>query len=164
MDYAISSYIPTLASLSSQSSVPRELLTPQILVISQPATPGLSPIPATTLEGKHICAVAPGSVSVLDHTEATVKAFLDALPASNVVHVACHGTQSFIDPMKSAIMLYDGPVPVSRIMRTPLPEARMAFLSACETAMGDEGLPDEVLHLSAAFIFAGFKSVIGTMW
>ncbi|KDN44305.1 hypothetical protein RSAG8_05569, partial [Rhizoctonia solani AG-8 WAC10335] len=166
-DYVISSYLPTISSLSSSFSdiLSQTTITkPKVLVVSQPATPGYTPIPATTLEMEQIQATAPGVVTSLDHTKATVKEFLEALPSANIVHVACHGSQSFSDPTKSAIMLYDGPVPISRIMRTPLPNARIAFLSACETAMGDESLQDEALHLGADFIFAGFRSVIGTMW
>ena len=46
-----------------------------------------------------------------------------------------------------------------------LPErASLAFLSASETAMGDGNLPDEVIHLGATFLFAGFRGVVATMW
>jgi CHAT domain-containing protein len=40
----------------------------------------------------------------------------------------------------------------------------LAFLSACETAKGDNGTPDEAMHLAGVMLFAGFRSVIGTMW
>ena len=30
--------------------------------------------------------------------------------------------------------------------------------------MGDENLPDEVIHLGSALLFAGFREVIATMW
>jgi CHAT domain-containing protein len=40
----------------------------------------------------------------------------------------------------------------------------LAFLSACETAKGDEGTPDEAMHLAAAVLFAGFRGVVATMW
>jgi CHAT domain-containing protein len=39
-----------------------------------------------------------------------------------------------------------------------------AFLSACETAVGDFATPDEVIHLAAGLQFAGVKSVVGTLW
>jgi CHAT domain-containing protein len=41
---------------------------------------------------------------------------------------------------------------------------KLAFLSACETAKGDEKSPDEAMHLAATMIFAGFRGVIATMW
>jgi CHAT domain-containing protein len=39
-----------------------------------------------------------------------------------------------------------------------------AFLSACQTAVGDFHTPDEVIHLATALQFAGVNSVIGTLW
>ncbi|KAJ6522099.1 hypothetical protein DFH09DRAFT_938562 [Mycena vulgaris] len=40
----------------------------------------------------------------------------------------------------------------------------LAVLRACQTAMGDEKLPDEAVHLAASLLFAGFRSVVATMW
>ncbi|KAJ7603472.1 hypothetical protein DFH06DRAFT_1022192 [Mycena polygramma] len=42
----------------------------------------------------------------------------------------------------------------------------LAFLSACETAKGDETVPDEAMHrdLAATLLFAGFHGVVATMW
>ena len=45
-----------------------------------------------------------------------------------------------------------------------LTNAEFVYLSACHTAVGDEESPDEVIHLASAMQFAGFRSVIGTMW
>ena len=45
-----------------------------------------------------------------------------------------------------------------------MPNASLAFLSACETAMGAEDLPDEAMHLAASLLFAGFGGVVATMW
>ena len=49
-------------------------------------------------------------------------------------------------------------------MRYDLQNAQFTYLSACHTTVGDEESPDEVIHLAAAMQFAGFRSVIGTMW
>jgi len=51
------------------------------------------------------------------------------------------------------------------IVRSQLPDAEFAFLSACHTAeLTKESISDEVLHLAAAMQFCGFRSVVGTMW
>src|SRR6201996_3133803 len=39
-----------------------------------------------------------------------------------------------------------------------------AFLSACETATGEEKVSDEALHIAAGMLAAGCRSVVGTMW
>jgi CHAT domain-containing protein len=49
-------------------------------------------------------------------------------------------------------------------MHVRIPNAKLAYLSACESAGMDESRPDEGLNLAGAMIFAGFKSVIATMW
>ncbi|EIN08685.1 hypothetical protein PUNSTDRAFT_120903 [Punctularia strigosozonata HHB-11173 SS5] len=39
-----------------------------------------------------------------------------------------------------------------------MPREFFTFLSACESAAGDEGLPDEIVHLTGSMLFAGLKS------
>ncbi|KAG1838437.1 CHAT domain-containing protein [Suillus subalutaceus] len=50
------------------------------------------------------------------------------------------------------------------IAQMDLSRHQFAFLSACETAVGDFKTPDEVIHLAAGLQFAGVKSVVGTLW
>ncbi|KAF8872483.1 hypothetical protein CPB84DRAFT_1854456 [Gymnopilus junonius] len=45
-----------------------------------------------------------------------------------------------------------------------VPNGSLAFLSACETAKGDEKIPDEAMSLAASLLFSGFRSVVATMW
>lgn len=40
----------------------------------------------------------------------------------------------------------------------------LAFLSASQPARGDKKLPDEAMHLAATLLFAGFGSLVATMW
>jgi CHAT domain-containing protein len=94
----------------------------------------------------------------------TVQGLLDGLPDANILHLACHGSQNATNPLESAFHLRDGSLTIAQIMPVPLPRAFLAFLSACETARGDMNYAEQVIHLGAAMLFAGFKSVVGTMW
>jgi CHAT domain-containing protein len=58
----------------------------------------------------------------------------------------------------------DKTITLSELMPLNLPNAFLAVLSACETAKGDEAQPDQTVHLAAAMLHAGFKSVVATMW
>lgn len=58
----------------------------------------------------------------------------------------------------------DGMLTLSKLMSLNLPKAFLAILSACDTAKGDTSHPDQALHLAAAMLFVGFRSVVGTMW
>ena len=51
------------------------------------------------------------------------------------------------------------------IVRSRLPEAEFAFLSACHTAdLTEKSIADQALHLAAAMQCCGFRSVIDTVW
>jgi CHAT domain-containing protein len=80
------------------------------------------------------------------------------------IHLACHGIQQQKDATQSAFALYDGRLTLEKISRKSLKSARFAFLSACQTAMGVDDLPDEAIHLGAGMLAAGYQSVIATMW
>lgn len=165
MDSAVSSYTPTLEALlpphataTSQSSHP-----PKVLVVSQPATPGCTPIGGTTEEAAIVMSLTEDAL-VLDDEDGTVDAVLDGMAAHNWVHLACHGMQNRHDPTKSAFALYDGRLTLEALMSKHLPNADLAVLSACQTATGDENLSEEAVHLAAGMLNIGYKSVIGTMW
>jgi CHAT domain-containing protein len=99
------------------------------------------------------------------HTsQAKIQEVADALPGADIVHLACHGLQVQEDPLNSGFCLGDGRLTVSRLMDVKLDRAFLAFLSACETAKGDKKQPDQAIHLAAAMLFCGFRSVIATMW
>lgn len=49
-------------------------------------------------------------------------------------------------------------------MQKSLDHAEFAFLSACQTATGDEKLPEEALQLAAGMLMAGYHTVLATMW
>ena len=49
-------------------------------------------------------------------------------------------------------------------MATTADNAELAFLSACQTATGDENNPEEAVHLAAGMLAVGFKGIVATMW
>jgi hypothetical protein len=82
------------------------------------------------------------------------------------VHFACHGTLEPGKPFEAGFELHgDKRLTLLEIVRSDLPTAEFAFLSACHTAEVTEGsIIDEGLHLAAAVQYSGFRSVVGTMW
>lgn len=100
----------------------------------------------------------------LNDSDATVDRVSDAMDSSAWVHFACHGMQHPTSGMESAFALHEGPLELSKIASKRLSTGQFAFLSACHTATGLEGLPGEAMHLAGGLQFAGFPSVIATMW
>jgi tetratricopeptide (TPR) repeat protein len=170
----VSSYTPTLYAVSC-SAAPKPpalpLTSTRILIISQPQTPNLSPLPGTGDEVSRIKNRFPDHQLLhLDHTAATVGAVIGAMNARapQILHLACHGVQDNRQPIDSAFMLYDGPLSLSSLATNLASSAAgasdLAFLSACHTAAGDGDLTDEAVHLAAAMLTVGYKAVVGTMW
>ena len=164
MDFAVSSYTPTLDTLLK----PRAMVNsthgyPRSLVVSQPETPNFKAIPHTRKEARIVTSFVP-SADVLDGSHGTVNAVLNDMGTHDWVHLACHGLQNREDPISSSFALHDGQLTLSALMPKHIPHADLAVLSACQTATGDAKLPEEAVHLAAGMLNVGYKSVIGTMW
>jgi CHAT domain-containing protein len=145
-------------------SIRREEL--KAMLVAQPGPPGPSFIPSVDNE-VHIIADLMKSVSASTindvNCRASVSTVLDKLPEAHILHLASHGYQR-PDPLQSCFAFHDGPLTISALMKLNLPNAMFAFLSACETAKGDQNQPDQAVHLAASLLFCGFRSIIGTMW
>ncbi|KIM21906.1 hypothetical protein M408DRAFT_324656 [Serendipita vermifera MAFF 305830] len=163
-DYVVSSYTPTLTAILDQTQ--RTTSTEfRILTVSQPATPYATPIPMTENEVELIKQYTKYiNVVNLSSEHATVKSVLEGMKTSNWIHLACHGEQNIKEPMKSGFLLHDRILELSMIVHTTLPTTDFAFLSACQTAVGDEKIADESVHLAAGMLLAGCRGVIATMW
>lgn len=168
-DYFVSSYIPTVSMLLEKTKEAQivDEHPVRLLLISQPATPGLSRIPGTKQESRDIeKVVRAGDVGslLLEDSEATLTRVVEAMKTHSWVHFACHAIQDGSEPLQSGAHLYDGRLELHEIIRQKLPDADLAFLSACQTSTGDYTLPDEAVHLVAGMLAAGYRSVVGTMW
>jgi CHAT domain-containing protein len=97
-------------------------------------------------------------------TSATTSDVAEQLESAHLVHIACHGMQDPKSPLQSCFCLSDGSISVEDLMNMDLKNAFLAFLSACETAKGDLKQAEQTIHLAAAMLFVGFKSVIATLW
>jgi CHAT domain-containing protein len=168
-DYVISSNTPTLTALLNPPADTTTFF--KMTAVIEPDAPKCDPLPGTELELKKIKSRVPTQwLTALEST--TRDTVIHHLHNSSVIHFACHGTQDFENPLNSGLILSDGRLDMSQIMRIPVNEhtqmmknsMKLAFLSACETAKGDAKTPDEAMHLAACLLFAGFGGVIATMW
>ncbi|KAJ7089150.1 CHAT domain-containing protein [Mycena epipterygia] len=166
-DFLISSYTPSLTALIQgfcpQSGLQADL---QLLAVTQPSAYGQGHIPGTQEEIKSIEQHAKDKVPVqwLDQDMATIEKVQEGMKNSRWVHFACHGVQS-TSPTESALLLAGSSrLTLSNIIELSLPNADLAFLSACQTATGSKKLQDESVHLAAGMLLAGYRGVIGTMW
>ena len=92
---------------------------------------------------------------------------LSALRDCRIFHFAGHGLTHPSDPLKSSLILSDGPLTVGSLFELNLHKCApfLAYLSACGTGeVKHDNLIDEALHLISACQLAGFRHVIGTLW
>jgi len=100
----------------------------------------------------------------IDGEESRTSRVVEELGKNEWVHLACHGLPNRKQPFESAFALHDGHFTIQQIIGCDLKNPEFAYLSACHTTVGDEESLDEAIHLASAMQFAGFRSVIGTMW
>jgi CHAT domain-containing protein len=133
--------------------------------VIQPSAPGVTAIPNTEQELECIeKRLGDREHTVLKGNEGTKSRVTNAMSDSNWLHLACHGMQRQDEPTKSGLILDDGHLTLDEIVRLDLPNAELAFLSACQTTTGDEALSDEAVHIAGGMLLAGYRSAVATMW
>jgi hypothetical protein len=96
--------------------------------------------------------------------EASRRALLECLPNARVLHMAMHAGFSSVDPLASGLELSDGRVTAREILRTRCPLAKLVVLSACETGVTGSLGGEELVGLSMAFLQAGARAVVVSLW
>jgi CHAT domain-containing protein len=108
--------------------------------------------------------------TVWKSTAAKKKHFLQICEQYQIIHIASHGKMnnqeseySFIAFTENKDSLDDGLLYVSEIYNAPLP-AELVVLSACQTASGKLYRGEGLLSIAHAFLFAGTKTIVASLW
>ena len=161
-DLYTSSYTTTLSALiRARSNTFDMFVVPKLLVVGQPG----EALPNVEAEIDNLRQLG-DFVDVLVGTEANHDKVLRGLQQHSWAHFACHGHLGDItQPFCASFELHGGSsLTLLELIQATLPNAELAFLSACHSAEGGFITPDEPIHLAAALQFCGFRSVVGTLW
>ena len=161
-DIYISSYTTTLfALIRARSNTFGQFVVPKLLVVGQPG----EALPNVKAEIDNLQQLG-DFVNVLIGTEANHDKVLCGLQQHSWAHFACHGhLGDNAQPFHASFELHGGnSLTLLELIQAKLPNAELAFLSACHSAEGGFITPDESIHLAAALQFCGFRSVVGTLW
>ncbi|MCB0151201.1 MAG: CHAT domain-containing protein, partial [Caldilineaceae bacterium] len=112
--------------------------------------------------------LTPDAALPLLHAAATVAAVENALAAAVPEHLlfGCHGHFNIADPLQSGLALTDGKLTLARLLTSlRLDGVDLATLCACQTAITNfQQAQEEAVGLPAAFLQAGVRRVVGTLW
>ncbi|KAJ7795262.1 hypothetical protein B0H14DRAFT_2621157 [Mycena olivaceomarginata] len=115
-DYAISSYTPTLTALLDPPTVMHTTSSFKVTVAIEPNAPDSSGLLGTAYELDYIAKHVP--VQWLNRLRSPKRSkVMEHLLNSSIMHFACHGVQDARDPLDSGLMLADGRLKISEIMR-----------------------------------------------
>ena len=175
-----SSYTPLIGALR-HARRPSSKGPDRSLIVAMPTTPGLKrdlPLPYAAAEAAALRLHLPRPTVLVEPPVGDTPADPERLPTrsqvfahlteATIAHFSCHGHDNPVTPSRSRLLLHDHdtyPLTVASLAPLELSHARLAYLSACSTAITqNQNLLDEAVHLAAGFQLAGFPHVIGTLW
>lgn len=128
----------------------------------------LMPLPGTRVE---VEAIGTQTLLGAKATEAGVRQALGGSTRWRSLHIACHGLLDTEHPLLSSLALTpdpadplnDGFLTALDVLRMRVP-ADLVVLSACETGRGAVYHAEGVVGLPRAFMFAGARSVMSSLW
>jgi CHAT domain-containing protein len=161
-------YAPAISALrfTGASGVQSKVGSPSYLFVADPSDMqklGLPQLPGSEKEVSSITAHLPADeVTVLVGPQAKEQTIRTNAAKSTVIHFATHGMVNDAQPFDSFLALSDGKLTARDIYGLNL-NADLVFLSACRSGMG-KVTGDGVLGLTRAFLYAGTRSVVATLW
>jgi len=130
-------------------------------------------LPGSSQEVATIQRLAGADAQVLTGSEATESAFRRLAPTRRVLHLATYGVLNKQNPLFSFVKLApdgaeDGRLEVHEVFGLHL-AADLVVLSACQTGLGSGALADvpagdDWVGLTRAFLHAGARHVVATLW
>jgi len=165
------SYAPSLSVLREMAPHGRESRKARLLAIGNPVGGSLEPLPHTETEIRAIAALYGESNSRMRlRGEAREELVKKEAGAFDVLHFATHGILDDRNALSSRLVFSpsatsseDGLLEAREILRLDL-GARLAVLSACETARGRVATGEGVIGMSWALFVAGVPSAVVSQW
>ena len=164
LDDVCLTYAPNARSLIAARRQAERVHSDAILAIEAPSPVSATPLLFAEPEVDAVVAEFDRSRR-LSNEEATREAVLAELSEFPVLHFACHGAADVEQPLSSSLLMaHDEQLTLRDLMDAKMDKARIAVLSACETAMTGARLPDEVIGFPNGLMQAGVPGVIGSLW
>lgn len=165
MDSLTFRYAPNARSFLAAHRTAGRTRIDKVLAVTNPSPTRQLPLPGAESEIGCLLRHFGERATVLRGAEATREAVLKVLPEFSVLHFACHGRVVPDHPLDNGLyMAYDQRLTLRDLLALRLTNARLAVLSACDTAVTGIVLPDEVFGLPAGLMIAGVDGVVSALW
>jgi CHAT domain-containing protein len=164
-------YLPNLGLIDriGQRSEPSELnpIASVGLGFEQENEFGLSPLENAVAEAEKIAAIF--NCTPIPDSQATPRAVIQAMKTSRRAHIASHGLHNLSGAVFQCIFLApedgnDGRLFAYEVFGANLHHLDLLTLSACETALGRFDPAGNLRGLPIAFLLAGVRTIVGTLW
>ena len=142
-----------------------------------PAGHSAAPLPQSVVELdsiRHALAGTLREIKILKHQQATEQAFLENAGQYEIIHLSTHGKSQMDTSMLSEILFFPtqrppyGVGPDGHLYAAELKlqqwGTKLLVLSACETGAGKIMPGEGMLALNRAFMAAGIKNQLFTLW
>lgn len=131
-----------------------------------PLPAGAVSLPNAQLEVEQIAPLFGTRAELLCGPAANRTDVINKLHDSTYIHFSCHGNFDAAKPLMSGLLLANGEyLKLADVLVQTLSSARLAVLSACQTAIADfNQLPEEAVSLPSGFLQAGAAGAIGSLW
>jgi len=125
-------------------------------------------LPCASFEGEQLAVLysIPDNQRLKGRRQATVSNYRELAQTVQILHSSHHAQSRLDNPLESTLILGDGCITLGQLM-TPawrFPQLSDVFLSCCETGLGLSEITGDILTFSTAFLSAGARSVISTLW
>lgn len=163
------SWAPSFTALRDLRAHPAST-SPRLLAMGDPIREGMERVQET---GRQVQLVAAAygreNATTFTGAEATESRFRSEAQSAGILHLATHGILDPESPLYSRLVFSgskgddDGYLEAWELMRLKL-NARLAVLSACETARGEAAQGEGIIGLNWAMFVAGVPSTVVSQW
>ena len=157
-------YAPNARTLTARVRVPEPESTGHWLFVENPNPCGHLNLALSSIETSKVCAMSDAKSSQIKGHEATVQRVLASLAKHDLWHIATHGQSDQQRALDSFVLLANEKKLDLRNMLALRASARLAVLSACETAISDKDLPNEVISMATGMLQVGARCVASALW
>jgi CHAT domain-containing protein/tetratricopeptide (TPR) repeat protein len=166
--YVVDDYVLSIAPSAMIAHQAPTLALAPALVVSDPHIENGSDLPNAAREADAVAAMY-DSATVLTGERATRARFIAAAQHSGMVHYAGHADSDSSDPFGTLHLASDGShhtgdLDANAIASLNLSKAELVILAACGTMRGDSQHVEGMPSIARAFLAAGARNVIGTLW